>query len=394
MSVGKGLQWMKKYVKEQPVLTVAFLCAVVSMFWVPPSPAYLDYIDFRVLILLFGLMAVMAGFQKLGVFSAIAQKLLLRVKDTRMLAMVLVDLCFFFSMWITNDVALITFVPFAVMLLGGVKAEQQEKNQLLITVIVLQTLAANLGSMLTPIGNPQNLYLYGLSGMGVGVFVWKMLPWTALSFLMLQVSLLTVPRYALASTLEATASVETADLQGVWKLSPRAKLCCYLMLFVICLLTVFHVVSHWILLPVVLCALLLVSPGILRRVDYGLLLTFCSFFVLIGNIGAIPAIRDWFSQIMTGREVLVGTLASQFMSNVPAALLLSGFTTQYDALLLGVNFGGLGTLIASLASLISYQTYAKVPGSKTGRYMLQFTVWNVVFLSVLLGVWALGRGIG
>ncbi len=387
---------IKKWIKEQPVLVVSALCAIISAFWVPPSKAYLEYIDFRVLILLFGLMAVMAGFQKIGVFSAIAGKLLERVRDTRMLAGVLVNLCFFFSMWITNDVALITFVPFAVLLLSGVNAREEERGQLLIGVIVLETLAANLGSMLTPIGNPQNLYLFGLSGWSVGTFVGKMFPWAALSWVMLQVALLFVPRFSLPEATFVKASCKTnpeSKTKALWKLSSRGLLYVYLVLFVVCLLTVFRVIPHLVMFPVVLIVFILVAPDILRRVDYGLLFTFCSFFVLIGNIGSIPAIRAWFSEILVGREVLVGVLASQFMSNVPAALLLSGFGPRYDALLLGVNFGGLGTLIASLASLISYQAYAKVPGSKPSKYLLQFTLWNVAFLAVLLVVWAMSRGI-
>lgn len=357
------------FCKKEVVLVVATILAIASAFVVPPSAAYLDYIDWRVLGILLSLMVVMAGLQKNGLFDALGEALLVRTKKVWQLASVLVFLCFFLSMAITNDVALITFVPFAVVTL-----EKSGLQRLLIPVIVLQTIAANLGSMLTPIGNPQNLYLYNLSGMGMGEFVMVMLPYTLLSFVMLVISLCVI-KGKKEPVIAVERSCDKPD---------KIKIGIYLVLFVLAFLVVLKVLPYEAVLAVVLIVVFFMERKVLKDVDYCLLLTFISFFVFTGNIGNIPVIKDTLQQLVAGREVVIGVVSSQAISNVPAALLLSGFTSDYKALLAGVNIGGLGTLIASMASLISYKIFANKYNGKKGKYFLWFTVVNLIFLAVLL----------
>lgn len=357
------------FLRHDPVLAAALLLAAVSAFLVPPSADYIGYIDFHVLALLFSLMLVVAGLQKSGAFTLMTDMLLQRVKSTRSLAAVLVGVCFFTSMLITNDVALITFVPLAIMLLGGEKDEK-----LLMLVVVLQTIAANLGSGLTPLGNPQNLYLYSLSGMNVMEFLSVMLLPTALSGLLLVVVLVFIrPR-------EIGHQQTTGDKQAI---SARG-IVPWLLLFVLCMLAVLHLIHYLVMLAVVTIAVILLDRSLLRKADYGLLLTFIGFFIFIGNVKNIPAVSELLSSLVAGRELAVGILLSQIISNVPAAMLLSGFTSDYSSLLVGVNLGGLGTLIASMASMISYKIYAAAPGAKAGKYFKLFTVMNIAFLAALL----------
>ncbi len=366
---------MISFVKREAVLCIAGVFALVSMVLAPPSAAYLDYIDFRVLALLFCLMAVVAGLQSIGLFQRLAGRLLRMASNTRQLAALLIFLCFFASMLVTNDVALITFVPFAAMVLS--LAGQQ---RLLILLIVLQTIAANLGSMLTPIGNPQNLYLYALSGMSPGAFFAVTGPVTLLAGVLLAASLLLIPRQPVA-----ISAPTTAPAQGTGK-----KLATYLLLFLLSLGAVARLLHPAVPLLLVIGTLLLIDRSIFRKVDYCLLLTFLFFFICIGNLGSLPAVRTFLEQSIRGQEFAAGVLLSQVISNVPAAILLSGFTDIYRELLLGVDVGGLGTLVASLASLISYKHYAKEESAATGRYLAVFTVLNAAFLAALcIGVWLL-----
>lgn len=358
-----------EFVKKEVVLVVATVLAIVSAFVVPPSMAYMDYIDWHVLELLFCLMTVMAGLQKCGLFDWLGDALLKRTKRVWQLCLVLVMLCFFLSMLITNDVALITFVPFAIVAL-----EKSGQQRLLIPVVVLQTVAANLGSMLTPIGNPQNLYLYNLSQMGLGEFVLCMLPNTLISFVLLVIGLFFIKG--------KNDVVTQSDLQTL-KVEKKQTII-YLVLFVLSLLVVAKIVAiEWVLV-MVLVVVFVVDKEVLKTVDYCLLLTFISFFIFTGNLGNIPAIRETLQALVNGRELIVGVVASQAISNVPAALLLSGFTNDYRALLASVNIGGLGTLIASMASLISYKILANHYDEKKGSYFKWFTIVNVLFLVILL----------
>ncbi len=363
--------------KKEAVLSISILLAVISAFAVPPDRAYLEYIDFRTLAILFCLMAVMAGFQQLGLFQFVAEKLLGRVKGLRSLVFILVMLCFFSSMFITNDVALITFVPFTFITLKLILGKDTEK--LVVPVVVMQTVAANLGSMLTPIGNPQNLYLYSKTDMNFLEFVWFMLPYTVVAFIMLTVWCLCF-RYKSDGPIGVILRGKTS-LKGC-----GLHLSVYGGLFGCSLLTVVHVLPYEIVTGIVLAVLLVMDREVLKKVDYTLLFTFVGFFIFIGNMGRVPAINAFLQQIIQGNEIVTSVAASQFMSNVPAALLLSGFTEAYELLIIGTNLGGLGTIIASMASLISFKYIGKEYKKLKGKYLLYFTVVNIIFLIILAGI--------
>lgn len=355
------------FFKAEFVLCIAAVCAVISMFFVPPSAAYLDYIDVRTLCLLFCLMALVAGFGKCSVFRLLAQTLLSKQKHTRGLSVVLILLPFFSSMLITNDVALITFVPFTLLVLS--MCGHMETAPVL---IVFQTIAANLGSMATPFGNPQNLFLYANYELTAGAFFGTVAPIAAVSFLCLLIC-------GMAQKKE-TVSVQFTETVTL----SHPKLCLmFAALFLLTLLSVFHVVDYTLATVVVLVFLLLFSRDLLAEVDYNLLITFVCFFVFAGNIGAIPAVSEALSMIMEKQALLTSILASQVISNVPAAVLLSGFTDNWQALLAGTNIGGLGTPIASMASLISLKLYMKSEGARSGFYMFFFTLTNVAGLVIL-----------
>lgn len=369
------LQKIIDFIKKETVLTIATVLAVVSAFWVHPGRQYVDYIDWRVLGILLSLMLIVAGFQSNGLFDAIGSRLLAKTKNTAQLMLVLVFLCFFSSMFITNDVALLTFVPFACTIL-----QKCHQERLIVTAFVLQTLAANLGSMLTPIGNPQNLYLYGKTQMSAGTFILLMLPYSLVSLLLLMICVVIVAKRSGIEVRGAEVLLtEDEKLEQKKYLLPA-----YLLLFVLCLLTVAHMIPYPVTLGTVALAVLLLDRGTLIKVDYSLLLTFVGFFIFIGNMGRMPAFCDFLQKIIGGREVMTAVIASQVISNVPAALLLSGFTENITALIIGTNLGGLGTLIASMASLISYKQVARqIPGEKK-KYFGWFTIANIVFLMILV----------
>ena len=366
---------LARFFRQETVLCAALALAALSMLLVPPDAAYSSYIDFRTLAILFCLMGAMSGLQKTGVFQWTAQALLSRVKKTRQLVWILVLLCFFSSMAVTNDVALLTFVPFTFTVLHMLGAEA--KKRLIVPVVVLQTVAANLGSMLTPIGNPQNLYLYGRAGLSPGAFVLLMLPYTC-------VSLLLILAWSTAQTRTCSAPIAVSFQEQVRLSGKGASLAVYLLLFVVDLLTVARAVPYPLALILTVVGLLLTDKSVFARVDYSLLLTFVGFFIFIGNMGRLPVFYRFLQQIVSGNELLAGAAASQIISNVPAALLLSGFTSDFSPLIIGVNIGGLGTLIASMASLISYKLVVWEEGAVKGAYFRCFTWTNLAFLVLLL----------
>ena len=349
----------KQFFKKEPVFVIAAVCAVASMFAVPPSADYLGYIDLRVLELLFCLMAAVAGMQAEGSFLVLSQRLLtgkksMRLvlsqrlltgkKSMRLLTMTLVMLPFFSSMLITNDVSLITFVPFAVLVL-----ELTGQSHRLAWVVTLQSIAANIGSMLTPVGNPQNLYLSSYYQIPTGSFFAVTVPVVALSFVLLA-----------ACCMAEKKQVIEVHFDRREKIHSKSRLTLFAVLFLVSLLAVLHVISSHTALGITVALMLLCARDVLKKVDYWLLATFVCFFIFAGAV-----------------------LSSQIISNVPAAVLLSNFTTDAKGMLLGTNIGGLGTLVASLASLISFKQYIRTPGAKPLRYLGLFTAANVVMLVVL-----------
>lgn len=359
---------LKAFLKKEPVLCVAALCALVTVFFVLPDKEYLHYIDWRVLCLLFCLMAVVAGFQAVGFFRWLTDLLLKHVRSGRVLSVALVMLPFFSAMAVTNDVALLIFVPFTLSLL-----EELGQKKAQIPTVVLQTVAANLGSMATPVGNPQNLFLYSAYDLGAGEFFAVTLPLTAVSLVALCLGALPVLPKALPKQERETGATLAKGRLGI-----------YALLFVLCLLTVLRIVPFVITTIVIVAAFLLLDRKLLGKVDYMLLLTFVCFFVVSENLGRIDAVRSFLQGLLGKNTLLTAVGASQVISNVPAAVLLSPFTEKWQELLAGVNIGGLGTPIASLASLISLKLYMAREDAKIGRFLLVFTAANIVGLALLL----------
>lgn len=451
---------------------MATVLAIISCFFVTPGREYLSYINWRTLILLFCLMAVVSGFAKAGVFRYISRKLSQRMKDTRRLSVGFMLLCFLLSMFVTNDVALVTVVPLTLLTMMGCSEKAK------IQTLVQETIAANLGSMLTPFGNPQNLYLTSYYGIGMGEFLRLMLPYTGVALVILLLQTLISPKEGLggkareAGVLEGRAKEagipeggaseagipegrakeagisergardagvpegrvkeaaipergareagipegrakgavttegknrEAASLyergenltgrDEMYEEALREKLLrskgrlvsilLYGILFIVSMFSVARILDYRILFGIILITILVYDRSVLRNVNYTLLLTFVSFFVLIGNLGAMTQIQAALTQMIEGRELLTAILSSQIISNVPAAVLLSGFTDQGKALIVGTDLGGLGTLIASMASIITFQLYSLESGAKKGKYLLTFTLWNVIDLVIL-----------
>lgn len=357
-----------KFIRSEIVLFISAVLAVVSVFIIPPDREYAGYINYKTICILFALMAVMEGFKKTGVFSTVSGILLERAKGIRTVVLILVYLCFFLSMFITNDVSLITFVPLSIAVLS--MAGESVKKRLLVPVIVIQTVAANLGSMLFPMGNPQNLYLYGISGMKLWKFILLLLPYTGIAF-----AVITLWSVFICKNVSSEIKIPQTERN----LSLR-QINIYSGLFVICVLSVAGIVHYIVAMVFVVAVILICDRKIFRTIDYSLLLTFIFLFVFIGNMGRVDAVDNFLKGITNGNEFIVSVLASQIISNVPCAILLSGFTDNYQALIAGTNIGGLGTLIASMASLISFKNAAKECPEMKGSYFVYFTVSNILLL--------------
>ncbi|MBQ1571535.1 MAG: citrate transporter [Clostridiales bacterium] len=365
-------------IRNNPILCISGLLALISCFFVMPDLQYLSYINVRVLAILFGLMLIVAALGHIGTFDVLTNKLLSKVKTYRGISLLMSLLSFFLSMFLTNDVSLVTLVPFAIMVL----APFGENRKLMFTLIIM-TVAANLGSMLTPIGNPQNLYLYDNYKIALPEFLLLMIPYSALSL-----ALIVALTFILVKGSDKLPPLKNTEVK---KLS-FVKLLIYFALFVLNILTVVGYVHFLISLGVTVSAMLIMDRKSFKKADYNLLATFVFFFILIGNIGRIDAITGALSGLVSSYPVPAAILSSQIISNVPAAMLLSAFTDDGKSLIIGTNLGGLGTLIASMASLITYRFHAKFSkeqkektGGKPDNYILNFTIINVVMLVILFG---------
>ena len=356
------------------------------------------------------LMLIVAGLMEAGLFDILMHALLARVHSAKALSLSLILVSFFMSMFLTNDVTLITIVPFTIMTIShtGIAIPNHYGSHTLLRyrlmlTLILETLAANLGSMLLPIGNPQNLYLYNYFSMNLGHFLITMLPFTLLSFLLLisAVHLFIPNDGTVKKANEIVATEKKAEKKATKKESGKESekesesknktylLLLYAILFVIAVLTVARIVDYKLAFLAVAVITLCVKPRLFKEVNYRLLITFVFFYVLIGNLGRIPAFHDWLVSITKTNPLLISVAASQVISNVPAAVLFSSFTPSADNLLIGVNLGGLGTLIASMASLITYQQYSAEMRSLNRKhairdYIIYFTIYSLVFLAALL----------
>ncbi len=373
--MNKFLNGVKKIFLKEPVTIISFLLAFLTVFIIPIDKEYINYIGYETLALLFTLMAITAGLRALGLFEKVGFSLLKRLSEIRLLSLVCVLLCFVSSMFVTNDVALITFVPFAIEVLN-----MADKKKYMIMVITLMTIAANLGSMITPIGNPHNLYLYELTEMHIGEFFMLMLPYTLFSLIALVIGVFIFVRKDKNSRKVTISDDKTKE----FKLGYKGII--YIGLFVLAVLGVLQVCPVWLVLLITFIVVFIMDRKTIFRVDYGLLLTFVFLFIFIGNIKRMDVVVTTLDKVVDGHEFILSALLSQILSDVPVALLLSAMSDTYNGLkeiIIGTNVGAIGTLIASMASLISFKLYSNTDQNTKGKYLLQFTIVNYVFLGLL-----------
>ena len=368
--VAKASKWyiVKGILKSRIVLIVALVAAAVTCFFVPPDGGYADYFDLDTLSCLFCTLAVVSALKRRRFFEWLAVKIVTAFGNMRRVTFALVFVTYFGSMIMANDMALITFLP-----LGWLVLSSCGKTKYTAFVFVMQNVAANLGGMLTPFGNPQNLYLYSFFEIGAGEFFAIMAIPFAVAFVLIAGTCLVVK----PEPIRLETHPEPAP--PVW------RMIVYFVLFALSVMIVFRVFPYYVGLIVVTVALAILEPKCFLRVDYGLLLTFCAFFVFSGNLARIPAVRDLLASVVAMSPLLVGTATCQVISNVPSAVLLSRFTTDYRHLLIAVNIGGLGTPVSSLASLITLGEYRKREPGKTLRYLGLFSLINFSYLAVLIG---------
>ncbi len=368
MSVVKkvlGKVWA--FARKEVVLSVAIIAAIITIFFVPFDAEYLNYFEYKTLIALFCMLAVVAGLKNTSVFEFVSRKLIALFKTRRAVIYTLVYGTFLFDMIVANDMSLITFLPLTFLVL-----HTTGNDKYLAYTFILQTVAANMGGMITPYGNPQNLYLYSFFNIDIGEFFSILLPQALLVAIGLFIAVLFVKNDKLELVNKDEIVVK------------KKELIIYGILFVFVILSIFRVVPHVITLALVIVTILIVDIKRFKYVDYALLSTFCVFFVFSGNIARIPAIHELIQNIVTKNTLIAGIVSCQFISNVPTAIFLSKFTSNYSDLLVAVNIGSLGIIISSLASLITLKEFLKHQPKKFKMYMGLFTLVNTSFLIVLM----------
>lgn len=371
------------WIKKNIVLCIALLAAVITSFIIHPDASYLGYFDWKTLTCLFCVLAVVCALKNISFFYILARKVVELCKNARICILALVYITFIGSMLIANDMALLTFLPLGLLVLTTTG-----KEKYMPFTFIMQNISANLGGMLTPFGNPQNLYLYSYFNIPTGEFVQIMFPPFIFAVVLITLCCLIFVK------------AEPLVLKGTPVKLNVKRTVIYLLLFAFSIIIVFRIIPYWTGLIVIPAALLVLDRKALQMVDYPLLGTFAAFFVFSGNMSRIPAVKEIFSFLLQKSTLLFSALSCQVISNVPSAILLSRFTSDYHNLLVGVNIGGCGTLIASLASLITFREYKKfadyqlmttdgfskhnlVPG--TGSYIFRFSAFNFAFLGLMLG---------
>ena len=363
------MKTVKLFIKQNTVTCIAFLAAVFTCVIVPPDKTYLGYFDCKTLSCLFCVLAVVCALKNVNFFYMLARKIVQLFKNARMSVLALVYITFIGSMLIANDMALMTFLP-----LGYLVVKKTGKEKYMAFLFVMQNIAANLGGMLTPFGNPQNLYLYTKFQIPNLEFMKIMAPPFVIAVLLITICCI------------AFVKPEPLELDDKQFVVEPVKTVIYLLLFALSIAIVFRGIPYWIGLIIIPIVLMIMDREALKMVDYGLLFTFVFFFIFSGNLARIEVIRNLFSALLEKSTLLISVLSCQFISNVPSAILLSQFTDNYPELLLGVNIGGVGTLIASLASLITFREYTTHNPEKTRHYIKVFTIFNMAFLIILTGV--------
>ncbi len=360
---------LASFTKKNAVMCIALFAALITSIIVPIDSAYLGYFDFKTLTCLFCVLAVVCALKNIRFFYILARKIVQLFKNARLSVLALVYITFIGSMLIANDMALLTFLP-----LGFLVLSTTGKQKYMAFTFIMQNIAANLGGMLTPFGNPQNLYLYTKYQIPTLEFMTIMAPPFLFSVLLITLCCILFVK---------AEPLELADEKI--KLDPK-KTVLYLLLFALSIAIVFRGIPYWIGLIIIPSVLFFVDRNALKSVDYPLLLTFVFFFIFAGNMARIEVVRDLFSALLEKSTLVFGALSCQVISNVPSAILLSQFTGNYADLLVSVNIGGVGTLISSLASLITFREYVKHNPDKTGYYVKTFSLFNFGFLILLLGL--------
>lgn len=360
---------MLKFIKSEMVFVIALAAAVLSSFFNPPSQEWISAVDFRTLALLFCLMGVSEGFKSSGLFTSVASSLTRKAGNISRLSLFLVMIVFFSSMLFTNDVALLMFVPFTMMIMDK---EKRDENYI-IRIVILETIAANLGSMTTPVGNPQNIFICSYFSLDAGTFFAAILPYSLISLIMV----LIIWRLFLAGR----EKLETGNDDDTHV--DRKKTLMFSVFLVLALFSVFRVLDWRILFIAELAVLIIFDRKTLLKIDYILLLTFVCFFIFSANIRSIDAVERLLTSFMDKSAVATSAIVSQVISNVPAAILLSPFTDSAEGVLVGTDIGGLGTPVASLASLISMKFYFKREKGKKGKYIILFLILNFALLAIL-----------
>ena len=357
------------FVKREVVLSIAFVAMIITMFFVPIDGEYKDYFEYKTLIALFCMLAVVAGLKNTNVFELISKKLIGLFRTRRAVIYSLIYGTFFFDMIVANDMSLITFLPLTYIVLHSTG-----NDKYLSYTFILQTIAANMGGMITPYGNPQNLYLYSYYNIPTMEFFGVLLIQSITVAVLLFVAGLFIPN-------------EKLELKNDGKINlDIRRLCVYAVLFVFVILSIFRVVPHVFTLILVIVAVLIFDYKRFAHVDYALLATFCVFFVFSGNIARIEVIKDFIESIVVENTLIAGIVSCQFISNVPTAIFLSKFTSNYSDLLVSVNIGSLGIIISSLASLITLKEFLKHQPHGFKKYMGLFTLVNTAFLAILIVV--------
>lgn len=364
-----ALNGIRHFISKNLVMCIAFVVAVITSVIVPVDRQYIGYFDFKTLTCLFCVLAVVCALKNIKFFYILADKIVRVFKNAKMCVLALVYITFIGSMLIANDMALLTFLPLGYFVLTAVS-----KRKYMAFTFIMQNIAANLGGMLTPFGNPQNLYLYSKYNIPNLEFISIM----ALPFLF-SIIIITVCCLIFVKS-------EPLKLKDEAMLLNKKRTALYLTLFALSIVIVFRVIPYWVGLIIIPPVLLVFDRKALKSVDYGLLFTFVFFFIFAGNMARIDIVRDLFSSLLNKNTLLVSIASCQFISNVPSAILLSQFTENYKDLLVGVNIGGVGTLISSLASLITFREYVKHNPGKTRYYIAIFSAFNFAFLIILTGI--------
>jgi Na+/H+ antiporter NhaD/arsenite permease-like protein len=351
------------FLKKDMVFTISLVLALGSCFIQSPK---LEYLNFQVLIGLFNLMVVIKAFEELRVLDKFAISILNNSNNTKSVSTILILLCFFSSMFVTNDVALLTFVPITLVISRKTKKDMME-------TIILQTIAANIGSSLTPMGNPQNLFIYSYYGIKpVSFFITVLL----LAFL----GIISIYLY-IHKLDKKELKVELPPIQQI----DRKKATLWGVVLVIIIASIFGLIRYQLAFMITMLSVVILNRKLLFKVDYLLLLTFICFFIFVGNISNTNAVHTLASTSLKDSSSIffIAILLSQFISNVPASILLAEFTANWKPLLLGVNIGGLGTIIASMASVISYKLYIQSYPTEGKQFLLKFSLYNFSFLALL-----------